>query len=187
MSERRFWKVEVNPCSEGYENRFLLQEYITIPNGKACIGNVLYVGSYVDCCNLKKSLDAGRLERDEVMEGYFRKQYEGYNITYSIYQVKENQRDMLFMPLAGLLRKGFQVERKRYGFVYMDRLADEDWQTDQALLEEIYCKFNIAHPEGYHGRSLSVSDVVVIRREGLEKAYFCDTVGFEEVPEFLKK
>ena len=91
------------------------------------------------------------------------------------------------MPLAGLLSKGFQVERNRYGFVYMDRLADEDWQTDQALLEEIYCKFNIAHPEGYHGRSLSVSDVVVIRREGLEKAYFCDTVGFEEVPEFLKK
>ena len=90
------------------------------------------------------------------------------------------------MPLAELLSKGFQIERKRYGFVYMDRLADEDWQTDQALLEGIFCKFNTVHPEGYHGRSLSVSDVVVIRREGVEKAYFCDIVGFEEMPEFLK-
>lgn len=185
MSERRFWKVDVNPCSGGPENKFLIQEYITISNGRAYIGNVLYVGSYVDCCNLKNSLDAGRLERNEVMEKYYQKQFEGCNTTYSIYQLKESQKDRLFMSLDWIRSKGFLTERKYYDFVYMDILTDGDWQTDQVPLEEIYYKFNADHPANYHGRSLSVSDVVVIRKDGLEKAYYCDTFGFTEVPEFF--
>lgn len=187
MGERRFWKIEFNPCSGDPANRFLIQEYITVPSGRTIIGNVLYVGSYVDCCNIKNGLDAGRLERDEVIEKYYQKQFEGCNATYSIYQLKENMVDRLYMSLNWTHSKGFLVERKCYEIAYMDILTNGGWKTEQELLEDIYYKFNTAHPNGYHGRSLSISDVVVVRKEGLEKAYFCDTFGFAEVPEFLKK
>ena len=38
-----------------------------------------------------------------------------------------------------------------------------DGEVDAADLEEVYYIFNMAHPEGYRGRSLSVSDVVEIQ------------------------
>jgi hypothetical protein len=34
---------------------------------------------------------------------------------------------------------------------------------------------------------MSVSDIVVFRKNGEEKAYYCDTAGFVEVPEFLSE
>ena len=34
-------------------------------------------------------------------------------------------------------------------------------------------------------RSLSVSDIIVVTRAGERKAYYVDSIGFAEVPEFL--
>jgi len=50
-------------------------------------------------------------------------------------------------------------------------------------LEEIFQKFNIAHPENYKGRSMSVSDVVEIRKtDKVEKGfYYCDSIGFSKI------
>lgn len=52
-------------------------------------------------------------------------------------------------------------------------------------LEEVYQKFNVGHPAGYAGHSLSVSDVVEICDDnisGLKKGfYFCDSFGFKNV------
>lgn len=50
-------------------------------------------------------------------------------------------------------------------------------------LEDIYRIFNLEHPEGYAGRSLSVSDIVeVIDSEQVAPgAYYCDSIGFKEV------
>ena len=185
MSREAFWKVEVNPCAGGPENKFFVQEYMSLGNGRAAIGQVLYVGTYGDCCSLKDELDAGKLDRDAVWENYLQKQFEGYNATFSIYQLKDSMRDRIYMSLSWIRSKCFLVERKFYEIKYMDRLNEGDWNTWEEPLEEIYYKFNAAHPADYHGRSLSGSDVVVIRKDGQEKAYYCDTFGFEEVPEFV--
>ena len=50
-------------------------------------------------------------------------------------------------------------------------------------LENVYQKFNIDHPDGYNGRSLSVSDVVeILESEDVDKGfYFCDSIGFSKV------
>ena len=50
-------------------------------------------------------------------------------------------------------------------------------------LEDVYQKFNIDHPDGYNGRSLSVSDVVeILESEDVDKGfYFCDSIGFSKV------
>lgn len=56
-------------------------------------------------------------------------------------------------------------------------------EADCGGLEDVYQKFNIAHPDGYKGRSLSKSDVVeIIEADGLNPGfYYCDTFGFKEV------
>ena len=56
-------------------------------------------------------------------------------------------------------------------------------ETDCGGLEDVYQKFNVAHPDGYKGRSLSKSDVVeIIEADGVKPGfYFCDTFGFKEV------
>ena len=49
--------------------------------------------------------------------------------------------------------------------------------------EDVYTVFNTAHPEGYRGRSMSVSDVVEITGEDVVDPgfYFCDTIGFKKI------
>ena len=41
--------------------------------------------------------------------------------------------------------------------------------------------FNLDHPDGYRGRSLSVSDVVEVVGEEKSTFHFCDSIGFREV------
>ena len=49
-------------------------------------------------------------------------------------------------------------------------------------LEDVYRMFNLDHPKGYKGRSLSVSDVVeVIGADGESTYNFCDSIGFQKV------
>lgn len=53
---------------------------------------------------------------------------------------------------------------------------DQELRT-RTILEHIYTTFNLAHPAGYCGRSLSVGDVVKL--EG--HYYLCAPFGFEQV------
>ncbi len=39
----------------------------------------------------------------------------------------------------------------------------------------------------FKGHSLSVSDVVVLHQNGQDTAHYCDSVGFQQVPEFLRE
>lgn len=49
--------------------------------------------------------------------------------------------------------------------------------------EELYEIFNLEHPAGYKGRSMSVSDVVemIDGTTGKSHFHFCDSVGFRPV------
>lgn len=100
---------------------------------------------------------------------------------YTIYQVKEeNLRDCGFLSYGLLSKLGHNVSKDRYQEVYSDTLEPG------TTLDELFRKFNVDHPADYTGRSLSVSDVVVLLKKGKKEAYYCDNVGWKEVPEFLK-
>ena len=59
-------------------------------------------------------------------------------------------------------------------------------ETEQDL-EKIYEQLNIDHPKGYCARSLSVSDVIVVRKPDIKekKFYVVDLMGFKEVKETI--
>ena len=48
--------------------------------------------------------------------------------------------------------------------------------------EEIFRIFNTEYTPGYSGRSMSVSDVVEFRNGSTSIFYFCDSIGFKQVP-----
>lgn len=56
--------------------------------------------------------------------------------------------------------------------------------TDK-VLESLYERFNLQHPDDFRGHSLSVSDVIVLHEDGRDQAYFVDSFGFQQVPEFF--
>ena len=51
----------------------------------------------------------------------------------------------------------------------------------------IYERFNIQRPADFTGHSLSVSDVVALNDGSTVKAYYVDSIGFAELPEFFKE
>lgn len=59
-----------------------------------------------------------------------------------------------------------------------------DGAVDASDIEDIYRIFNAEKPEGYEGRSLSVSDVVeVVKSDSIKPGfYYCDSIGFKPVP-----
>ena len=67
-----------------------------------------------------------------------------------------------------------------------NRLAALEGQREPGeTLEDIYRRFNIDHPEDFRGHSLSVSDVVVLHEKGTDTAYYVDSIGFKELPDFF--
>ncbi len=56
-----------------------------------------------------------------------------------------------------------------------------DGEVDTNELEALYTKFNIDHPLGYEGHSLSMSDVLELYDETGCTFYYCDTFGFKEI------
>lgn len=54
-------------------------------------------------------------------------------------------------------------------------------EVDCETLEDVFRKFNLNHPEGYTGRSLSVSDVVEVINDDSSIFYYCDSDEFKMV------
>ncbi|MCD7855265.1 MAG: DUF3849 domain-containing protein, partial [Clostridiales bacterium] len=103
--------------------------------------------------------------------------------SFSVYQLKDGDetRYHRYVSYDDLQKSGLSVNSENYNSVYNAPL-----EADTSL-EDIFVMLNARLPEGFKGRSLSVSDVVVINKDGQDKAYYVDSVGFKEVPEFLQQ
>ena len=102
--------------------------------------------------------------------------------SFSIYQLKGGNEtlDYRFEPLDSIHRNGLSVKPENYELVYEAPLTAKD------DLESIYTRFNVDRPADFTGRSLSVSDIVVLHQDGKDTAHYCDRFGFSQVPEFLQ-
>ncbi len=102
---------------------------------------------------------------------------------FGIYQLKDTEeaRDIHFMGMDYLESKGIAVTKENYDLIYTAPLEEG------TSLEDIYTRFNIAHPADFRGHSLSVSDVVVLHQNGENTSHYVDSFGYREVPEFTKE
>ena len=65
--------------------------------------------------------------------------------------------------------------------------TEQDVIDPETMLEKLYEKFNVDHPEDFYGHSLSVSDVVMLRQNGLVSAHYVDAVGFAPLEGFYSR
>ena len=54
------------------------------------------------------------------------------------------------------------------------------------LIYSLNMKFNVSHPVDFTGHSLFVSDIVALRQNGVVSCHYVDSIGFQELPGFLK-
>ena len=104
---------------------------------------------------------------------------------FTIYQVKHTDelRDIRYEGLEWLQSIGRTVQRDNYELVYTAPLLPSDLKGDTT--ERLFYRFNNEHPADYGHPSMSVSDIVAIKRDGKVSCHYCDSFGFEQIPGFL--
>ena len=89
-----------------------------------------------------------------------------------LYQIapEKDDKNLMFMSYEFTVLHG-GINAGSYELVF-----DGDLPAQTA--EDVFRIFNLEHPSGYRGRSMSVSDIVWM--EGLGY-WFCDSVGFRQI------
>jgi antirestriction protein ArdC len=109
-----------------------------------------------------------------------------YDGMFGIYQLKQDEglRNHRFESMESITSHGLSVERGNYELIYAAPLTIRDTQTN---LNKIYQDFQGENPErpaDYAGRSISVSDVIVLQWRGNVSSHYVDSFGFSALPSF---
>ena len=101
--------------------------------------------------------------------------------SYCIYQLKRNDEtaELMFMSSNYLQEHDLAVSFENYDAVYSGQLSGTE------TLDDLYMKFNIERPQDFTGHSLSVSDIVALRQNGVVSCHYVDSIGFADVPSFI--
>ena len=163
-----------------------------LPDGTHEIGGVMISDSWND---VKEWLEGVVLEDPDTAERVERVMHpERYEKTseelmfageerYALYQLNTESKDVPyeFMGMDFVKDHGMEVTAADYKCVYSGILHDS------VSLDELYSIFNQNHPADFKGHSMSVSDVVIVNRDGDMKAYYVDSFGFEDLPNFVRQ
>ena len=106
--------------------------------------------------------------------------------SFAIYQLRDSEdtAQLRYMNSEYLEKKGLSIQKENYAAIYagdLDRRGDT-----QDKLNELYETFNIRRPDDFRGHSLSVSDIVALKQNGVVSCHYVDSWGFKELPGFLK-
>jgi hypothetical protein len=86
---------------------------------------------------------------------------------FGIYQVKNGDDfcDFRYVSTEELQARGLEVIRGNYELVYTAPISErlEHPKDVTPVLDKIYAAFNARHPDDYTGRSVSMSDVIVLK------------------------
>lgn len=104
---------------------------------------------------------------------------------YRIYRLKDTEENV-YKRFSGSeylqRREQWPPKPEDYEMIWEDTYLDH---PAERVLEAVYSKFNLAHPAGFNHHSMSVGDIVVLIGEQ-DVAYFCDSVGWAELPDFFE-
>ena len=92
-----------------------------------------------------------------------------------IWQLKpDSDFELRFRSYDEILKACGESSIQNYEAVYDGELETND-------LEAIYTKFNVDHPDGFSGHSLSISDVVELYDDSGSEFHYVDRIGFKEI------
>lgn len=101
---------------------------------------------------------------------------------FAVYQLKNipENRELRFRPYQTLQEKGIQIRCGDYEQVYLGRM-----QPDETP-ENIRKRFEKQLPRTFKGHSISVSDVLVLNKEGAVTSYYVEKTGFTVIAGFIR-
>ena len=94
-----------------------------------------------------------------------------------IYQIEMSlgEQNVAFRPYTEMQEKySGDIPAELYRMIYEGVVPTKEFSV-------VFYIFNMAHPQDYRGRSLSVSDVIEVVEESSSTFYYVDTIGFREV------
>ena len=102
---------------------------------------------------------------------------------FAVYQLKNipENRPLRFRPYSMLQEMKIQIQYSSYEQVYMVRMQPGDGP------EHIRRRFNEKLPRTFHGHSISVSDVLVLNKDGVVISYYVEKDGFTVIAGFIRK
>ena len=105
--------------------------------------------------------------------------------TFQIYQLPggDKYHGIRFEGMEQLKNDGVQLNKDDYELVYEGEVGEF---RGNATLEALFAQFNTNHPEDFRGHSLSVSDIVALKQNGVVSCHYVDSFGFAELPDFMK-
>lgn len=101
---------------------------------------------------------------------------------FAVYQLRQipETRKIRFQPYRILMKEGFQIRYEHYEQVYLGRMQGDD--SPESIRE----RFQKQLPRTFKGHSVSVSDVLVMNREGVVTSYYVEKDGFVVLAGFIR-
>lgn len=75
-------------------------------------------------------------------------------------------------------------DKAHYKAVYTEDLPTSG--STAAILEDLFFRYNEDRPPDFAGHSLSVGDILALKRGDVVSYHYCDSFGFRELPDFSK-
>ncbi len=123
-----------------------------------------------------------RMKHQEQREAAFLKTSQD---AFALYQLKDGDelRDIRYEPISWLESRGIPVNRSNYDLVYTAPLTGQG--STEERLNALWQRFNNDLPPDYRRPSLSVSDIVALKQNGVVSCHYADSFGFKELSSFL--
>lgn len=101
---------------------------------------------------------------------------------FALYQLKEvpENRKIRFRSYKTLQENKIQIRHENYEQKYLGRMHPDDTP------ESIKQKFQKQTPRSFKGHSISVSDVLVLNKEGVITSYYVEKEGFIVIVGFIR-
>ena len=187
--------LALQTCEDGYDYTLLDENYNNIDGGRLDNSDLSMIEARKE---ILESFGLGNRELramvyEDVMEQAFGADrqaqmaafLESTTDAYAILQLKQIDEtwDERFESLSALQHHG-KPDIDHYEVVYVGTLPS--YTNQAAMLESLYTRFNIDHPDDFRGHSMSVSDIVAIKAGGVVSCHYVDSIGFQELPGFMK-
>ena len=104
---------------------------------------------------------------------------------YAIYQLRhdDSTHNLRYEPLENLRNAGESPLKGNYELVYTGDLSPGQ---DLGVLDVLFTRFNTDHPADYQRPSMSISDIVALKLDGVVSCHYVDRLAFTSLPGFFQ-
>lgn len=104
---------------------------------------------------------------------------------FAIYQLRrdESTRDLRYESLENIHKAGLSPLKSNYELAYTGSLPAGQ---DTSILEELWARFNTDHPADYMRPSVSPSDIIALKQDGVVSCHYVDLLAFTAMPNFFQ-